>query len=163
METKCVGSLSASHQNAPKRTEMERDGTGRGGSTDTSVFALKEETGITISCMFARNGAEPFYSMSHYFMSAYCGFSCLSLHNIPRLTQLKHRPSAADPLGMELLLFLPEQPGFLLLHLFSPSVLCKQGPVKTMSFRCVRRSRPSIAKVACALIFFQMCTPKWSP
>lgn len=133
-----MGSLSASHWNAPKRTEMERDGTGRRGSRDRSVFALKEETGTIVSCTFARNEAEPFYSMNHYFMSTYCGFSYLSLHNIPQLTPLKHQPGAADPLGMELLLFLPQQLGFFLLHLFSPSVLCKQWPVKTMSFRWVR-------------------------
>lgn len=138
METKHMGSLSASHWNAPKRTEMERDGTGRRGSRDRSVFALKEETGTIVSCTFARNEAEPFYSMNHYFMSTYCGFSYLSLHNIPQLTPLKHQPGAADPLGMELLLFLPQQLGFFLLHLFSPSVLCKQWPVKTMSFRWVR-------------------------
>lgn len=63
-----------------------------------------EETGTIVSCTFVRNEAEPFYRMSHYFMSPYYGFSYLSLHNIPRSTLLKHRPDAAVPLGMELLL-----------------------------------------------------------
>lgn len=62
-----------------------------------------EETATIVSCTIARNEAEPFYRMSHYFMSPYYGF-CLSLYNIPRSTLLKHQPDAADPLGMELLL-----------------------------------------------------------
>lgn len=32
-----------------------------------------------------------------------------------------------------------------------------------MSFRWTRASWPAIAKVACALVFFHMCTQKWSP
>lgn len=46
---------------------------------------------------------------------------------------------------------------------FPPSVLGKQRPIKTMSFRWTRASWPAIAKVACALVFFHMCTQKWSP
>lgn len=63
-----------------------------------------EETGTVVSCTFARHEAEPFYSMSHCFLSPYYGFSYLSLHNIPQSTLLEHRPDAADPLGTELLL-----------------------------------------------------------